>query len=510
MERKVEVKNTEANSLVNVPENLPGLMRGDELVITNFPDCREYPDYAKYMKGMILTVDTPIIFALYTNADYLTYISGVSIKKSQTAMDRMRKLGYKGDFDEIEIKIFADMVEFLNKDKVEKKVEYKSYSIAIPDNKKDESVIEEMISKVDIDRLVKMISISLERGKRPKQEHVDWFLRQWALNKYEFYLAFGHKLSISTPISFQMDDNEMSSGVYGMYHTFPKYAATLDVITRKGGIKAYVNNKMPSDISLFKTYCSEVYTGGMKVSKFLSQLFQDGAFDLEFSKLLQDREVKGNINISIDPYDFLTCSQNMHGWKSCFALRGQYRAGPYSYCIDGSSLVVFRDNGKAYNYSVSMAEGEVDDFGKNAFSGNSKSWRQFCHFDKKTCAAIFSREYPSDKKIDGVREVARTLLESTISKYLGIPDEWDNYGDQKDLANKAYFGAVIYHDEGQHHYSDIAHWPSLMQRYQIQKTLIAPSGIDMSKVDIRAGHKLRCFVCGREHVHQGSVSCGRC
>lgn len=510
MERNIAVKTKdEANGLINVPGNLAGMKVGDRLVITDFPAGRKYPEYAKYMKGIYIRVGDVVRFNLYMGVDFLTVITGECIQESATAKQRMLDNGYTGNFDEINIKIFSDMVSLEGKkeDKKEKK-ELVVRSIAIKDSDKKKEIIDEMISKVDLERLKKMISISMERGQKPNEEVFDWFIHQWAMNKYEFYLAFGRSLTISTPVSFQIDETEMNSMVYDLYKRFPAYAASMDLITRNGGMSAYVDNKLPGGIPLFERYCSEYYQRGMKVSKFFSHLFKDGIFDVEFSKLMQDRVVKGNVTISIDPYDFLTCSENMHNWHSCFSLRGQYRAGPYSYCIDPSSMVVFRDNGKIYDYAVVTDEEGTKDYGKNAFKGNSKSWRQFVHFDKETCCAVFSREYPSKKKIEGVREVARGLLESTISKYLGIPDEWDNYGDLLDISRKPYFGThIIYKDVGRHHYSDISNWPQLRSSYDIQKAVVAPKDTDMTKVNIKAGAELRCFKCGKKHQKSGSIVC---
>lgn len=516
MEKKVKVAKAEkaTGGLKNIPDNLPGLEMGDVLVITHLPDCRKYPDYAEYMIGMNVHVDEIMRFNLYFGEEYLTTVETGSLLASPSAMERMKSKGYTGDFNGIEFPVYPDMVEFgggkaTNADKKkedDKKPSKKTYSIV--SEKKDPEIIKEMISKVDLNRLRKMISISMERGRTPDEGVFNWYINEWAKNKYEFYLAFGRKLSISTPISFKIDETEMSAGVYELYRKYAKYAATMDMVMRNGGMAAYLDNKMPSGINFFKEYCSEFYKGGMNVSKFFSRLFSDADFDLDFSKLLQNRDVKGNITISIDPYDYLTSSQNMHGWRSCHSLRGAYRAGPYSFCIDSATLVAFRDNGKTYHYGVVNGEDRTEDFGKNAFDGNSKSWRQLIHVDKKTCAAVFSREYPSNKTIDGVIDETRALLETTLANYLGIENVWENYGDLSDMARQSYFdGKIIYHDISSHHYSDIYNWVSLTRQYNIRKALVAPENTDMGKIDITVGAKLKCFKCGKFHKNSGQIIC---
>lgn len=512
MEINKELKGViSADDFENVPDHLKGIKIGDRLVITKIREGM--PDYAKYLLGMRIIVNEVTRYNM-ANTDYIMYfIKEVLDDSAPSARERIIKNGYKGDFSEMSIAIYPDMVEFLEKKEKkddEKKEEKRVVSLCT--DSRDPEIIKEMISKVDRERLEKMIRIATQK-RDLSSETVDWFLNEWAKNKYEFYLAFGKNLSISSPIEFKMDENEMHGLVTALYMEWPKYAATLDRIASHG-MESFLENRMPSD-SFFAKYMPDVYVRGSKVSKFLSRICKDEEFDIAISKVMQNRMVKGNVTVSIDPYDYLTSATSMHGWTSCHSLQGGYRAGCFTFVTDPGTLVAFRDNGKMYHYSNVIAErdGNVNgiDFGKNAFVGNSKSWRQYIHVDKKTCACLFSREYPQNKTVDGVIDKVRELIEGAISGYLGIDNVWDNYGDIKKLGKTKYEGSVLYREETTHHYSDILNWDSLLGRYKIRKTLVAPANTDVSKILISVGGQLRCFSCGRElSPNSHYVTCSGC
>lgn len=505
MENKIQLG--EDTKITGAPAHLEGVCYGDRLVITNFPDTHKYGKYDKYLNGVRIYVEDLIQYNLANGSDELTVLnfSDLGPKSKETVVAN----GYPGKFGDCEVKIYADMVELF--DKHEKPCEGSKRVVSIRVKDKDKDILAEMISKVDVDRIKKIMAISMGRGRKPSQDMVDWFMVEWAKHKYEYYLAFGRNLAISAPISFKIDDNEMSGSVMELYRKFPKYAATIDLVAQNG-MHYFIDNKCPR-VGLFDRYFTDFYKPGMNLSKFFSRLCQDPAFDLEFSKVLENREVKGSVVVSIDPYDYLTSAMTMHDWSSCHRFDGDMPGGVYSYAVDDATIVAYRDNGKVYHYDKGYCKGLAYDYGKNAFEGNSKSWRQMIYFDKDTCSMIFGREYPQKKIIDGVIDKVREIIEEAVANYAGIPNSWDNYGDLKDIASKKYFGDhAIYRDATLHHYSDIGEWTSLKRNYpEIRKTLISPANTDMSKAQIVVGGEMRCLMCGKK-ISDGShyVLCGNC
>ena len=207
-----------------------------------------------------------------------------------------------------------------------------------------------------------------------------------------------------------------------------------------------------------------------KLSKFLSSLFNDESFDVALSKVLQNRIVKGNFYVSIDPYDFLTMSVNRHGWSSCLSIenaRGNGNAaGSFSYMLDSTTMVCYRSNDKDYDY----------DFKNVKFTGNSKSWRQLVHINKSNCAMMFNRQYPQNSNID-TASLVRELLETRIATYLGRENEWENMGNNDSWYKPSM--SIAYNDS-----------------HNQTRVTVVPKGTHL-KFNIDSGAKIVCLNCGK-------------
>ena len=76
--------------------------------------------------------------------------------------------------------------------------------------------------------------------------------------------------------------------------------------------------------------------------------------------------------MSIDPYDFLSISDNNHNWSSCHNLfDGEYRVGNLNYMADSVTMV-------GYYCSNDLFDEELEAFG-NIKTWNSKKWRVLIH-----------------------------------------------------------------------------------------------------------------------------------
>lgn len=562
MEKK-KVVCAECEDFINVPSYLEGIEYGDALVVAEFPDTHKYTKEQTWCKDIRFKANKRFRDALAEGFPiYVVIYDGMPDVHKRI----VRENGYDGDFGGITpIEIYIDQIRFADKMPGKRKdvkgEELVTYSIV--NEKHDAKIIDEMISKVDRERFTKMCRVAMHNGGSPSSASIDLYLLEWANAKYDWYVAFGNNLTISTPLDFSMDGNELRPMIDNLCKEYPMFASNIHLIrsAAKNDMEPFVNNKMPSGIDLFKRFAGDIYKDRMKVTRFLSALHKKEIFevrnnegkvlktfskrelaydfcakkrelaiqcdvfavpsaiaeqfDIDLSKVMQDRIVKGNITISIDPYDFLTSGTTMHGWSTCQRLWGDMSAALFSFITDPGCLIAYRNNGKEYTYDRIVASGpnghEEVNLGKNAFVGNSKSWRQFIHCDPTTCTFLFSREYPSDKQIADIPDVTRKLLEDTISKVIGV-DNWDNYGDLENIAEKTYFGGkAIYKDVNHHHYSDIANWKNLMTRYKIRKTLVSPEKTDMSKAHIYVGGPVYCLKCGKRLSSDShSCLCGGC
>lgn len=326
--------------------------------------------------------------------------------------------------------------------------------------------INEMISKVNRERLVNVFRYA--NGGRPvKTDIVDKYLEDWAKKKFDIYCMFGRNLTISQSVEFQMDDQEMRSLVDELMKKFPKYAPLLS----KFEIKYYVSNQINSYYENWMERIDMKEVKGVKLSKFLSGLFEDEKFDVELSRVLQNSRVNGHYYISIDPYDFLTISTNKHGWKSCAEINNVREAGgntrgAFSYLLDSTSMVAYRSNDKDYEYTT-----------KNVtFVGNSKSWRQMVHINKNNCAIMFNRQYPNSiPEQSNVRE----LLEAQIAQYIKRENIWENLGNDSKYYNPSI--RIAYNDSG-----------------NSSRITVVPKSQPLGGLIIDSGARIYCVECGRQ------------
>ena len=308
-----------------------------------------------------------------------------------------------------------------------------THGIYVPKKNHDEAIIQEMIAAVDARRMRNLMSIagSGEGNRRNcNQEVVDRYLLEWAHAKIGIYLAFGRKLVISNQIDIEISAGEMEGLRNAFIREYSKYAPILCYFSAEEFLQNRVGNHQE-----FSDYIPE-YKSGMNLTRFLANYLKDEDLNNELSKLMQAKTIKGNISLSIDPYDYLTCSINQHKWQSCHRINGgQYGNGPITYMMDESTIVGFKDNGRTYSYNISGFK----------FEGNSKAMRQLIHMDQHTCAAIFSRIYPDDRArgqaADELNESLRRLYRHAMAESTGFPCIWtksDTFKGETDRGGFAY------------------------------------------------------------------------
>lgn len=344
--------------------------------------------------------------------------------------------------------------------------------------KKHQSVMEEMKSKVDRKRLQKLLSVSASAyGEKNfvSSDKLEEYLDLWAYAKYEYYLLFGNQLSIEASVEQPMTKKEMISLLVDLKVKYPKYGPWIDMFDASD----YVSNSIgyvSSSVFKYASYCST----GMKLSGFFSKLLNDKDFDLDLSKVLQNKFVKGFVTISIDPYDYLTSSINQHDWRSCHRITdGEWGTGSLSYLLDHATLVAYKHSGKQYDYDL---------FGFK-FSGNSKSFRQCIYFDKSSCNMLFGRTYPSASRADDiVCETVRELLFRQIENYFDLcePQKW--------LERNNYMEGS-YEDICELHYSDIENG------YDFRWARLLNSKPDIAEFEV--GFDVPCLLCGDDVTSSG-------
>lgn len=310
--------------------------------------------------------------------------------------------------------IFVNDINDNEKDKVEKIDMSLKDDIKIDED--EEKIIDEMISKVDINTFMKIIynraSLTMplaEVNKRISLNDCKEYLRRWAISKMDLYIALGRNLKIEKEIEAEKDMNYFVDKYNEIKNKFPLYLPMLEIISMDD-INDNTYHEYRSSAIFRKIPQVE---NGMKITKLIS-LYGNNELDIEFSKMYQEKGTQ-TIAISIDPLDYLTVSINGSGWKSCHNFfNGAYSDAPISYMFDETSMV-------AYAYSSVIEYNHI----VVPFKHNSKKWRQMIYVDKNSSSVVFSREYPF--KSEQNKEEIRKMYEETICQNLGWKNNWYIY-----------------------------------------------------------------------------------
>lgn len=311
------------------------------------------------------------------------------------------------------------------------------YPFKIDKDSKKSEIIEEMISKVDKENLRSMMSLGY-RTKLISDEVLNIYLQQWAYAKYEFYLMLGRNLSVSKEIVVSAPTNELEGKIISLKSKYSCYSIILNLFN----INDYIDNVCPDSEVLTKY--NDIYTRGMKLSKFFSKYFKDTQFDIDYSKVLQYKNLKTKAYISIDPCDYMTQSINKNNWKSCHNQHsGMYGTAPYSLMLDECTLVAYTSDGKKVHYEFNALE--YDNGGiRFEFDWNSKNTRTLVNIDLNSGAMCFNKPYPNASET--LNEEIRQFAEENLANYLGIKNEWKICPSYPFVPNVAQIGDFHYKD----------------------------------------------------------------
>jgi len=316
----------------------------------------------------------------------------------------------------------------------------RSYASVMP--KASEEIIQEMISKVDLDRFMQIVAITSNQ-MFPKKEYALKILRQWAEAKSFYYLLFNKNLWVERESVMEMTESEMSALISNLEEKFPHYAFATRSIT----MRDWINNEL-RDAFAHDGQWSRIKTvqSGTKVSGALHNMYKDDIFDGAISQILQNKTVAGKVRVSIDPYDYATVSMNAHNWSSCHRLGGESGFGFASYMFDEATLVAYRTNGKDFLYAKGDSKFSkwFNFFGNFKFYGNSKAWRSMVYFDKDTLSfAIPHLHYPSSNS--DLETMVKDILIETIKEKVEV--DFSVYANN-DVSK-------IFTDASSTHYNDI-------------------------------------------------------
>lgn len=122
----------------------------------------------------------------------------------------------------------------------------------------------------------------------------------------------------------------------------------------------------------------------------------------EASRIIQENVISGYLCFSVHPLDYLSISENIHNWRSCHALDGDYRSGNLNYMLDSSTVVCYLRADK---------QAVLPHFPEDVL-WNSKKWRVLFFFSNDTTMVFAGRQYPfvANKGIDIIKDKILPVL----------------------------------------------------------------------------------------------------
>ena len=271
----------------------------------------------------------------------------------------------------------------------------------------------------------------------------DKFFCKWSSSKDE-YLGqfFKESLILTKKISVKKDAQHLEEEVfefrkklsdllYGQQLDGKLFREYMDVLQ----IKNLMNNCAEKDSTIYSNnQKKEVKINkGAKVSRVLRHIFSGDLLEelqTEYSKIFNNKELNGYINLSIHPMDYLTMSVNNSGWESCLNIYdGSYRAGTSALMNSNNTIVAY------FTTKDSLTETEL----VSGITWNDKKWRtlltvgeSFLHlnrqypysFDEMSEAALdFAEEiFFADRKLSCTKKRSESNMYIQVNEDLMYND----------------------------------------------------------------------------------------
>jgi len=317
--------------------------------------------------------------------------------------------------------------------------------VRIHAGKKDPKVLSEMIGLVDKEKMQKMMSVGashLNKGKiTVSMDMVNSYLEKWAYSKYDQFVLFDHSLKITEEVDLTMSTEQMAFEINRLCQQYRQFALLLKLFRPEDYISNSFSEFAHGSKNKEEEYVRNLYktiylTKGRRLSTALSEIVQDEGykverelgdgtivkarhtFDIELSKVMQTKTIKGSIYISIDPCDFLMMSTNQHNWKSCMAISPEctgYNNVVLSKMTDEGSLVAYKCSNEEVQYNL---DGFTWDY-------VSMQVRYLLFMDKTNGAIGIDGGYGgANAKSKELQDKILKFLMNKITKYCEVEDNW--------------------------------------------------------------------------------------
>lgn len=262
-----------------------------------------------------------------------------------------------------------------------------------------------------------------------EEKSIDYILRFWNQEKGLLYKLLGNKLMHSEQVIFSASKEELLEKMEDMIYRDTFVQKYKDIVYREGneqsldwevrwGLSSLVNpdslilNKYSGE-NIKHTFKSKTIAiqNGAKPMRLLAKIaaiydlddeFEE--FRLKHSQVLNTKELRGELVLSIHPLDFMTMSDNDSGWSSCMSWQddGCYRRGTVEMMNSDSVLVAYLKAEKDMNIT-------------RDYHWSNKKWRQLFIFTPDFMTGIKAYPYRSDELSSKVLDIMGRLAKENLN-----------------------------------------------------------------------------------------------
>lgn len=243
----------------------------------------------------------------------------------------------------------------------------------------------------DIDEIKRQVErvIQYSQGFNVPLNGIDTMIDDWLQAKKDFIERMDGNLiyTLDDPVSFELDSNakrekleRFSEQVAEHYENWELYQFLNSL-----NVEDFYNNRTSKD---YTTSSGTLIPSNFKVVKAFKFFEKDPdrlkIVQSEASRIIQENVVSGYFCVSVHPLDFLSASENVHNWRSCHALDGEYRSGNLNYMMDNSTFMCYLRADK---------QAILPHFPEDV-PWNSKKWRTLFFLSNDRTLLFAGRSYP--------------------------------------------------------------------------------------------------------------------
>lgn len=374
----------------------------------------------------------------------------------------------------------------------------------------------EALTQEEQEKITDYITEFGDEYRNPKDStSLSYILRFWNSAKSDLFSLFGNKLILKYPITYAqpvddiiqecVNDPELSILLSDFKKAFRSFDPTTDYYEYSPLF--YLDRLLPlKNNSVYNSTCIK-YNGkeykissNTKVIRVLGKMARDtkdpGIIDLyeklriALSRHTNQKELHGNLCLSIHPLDYMTMSDNNSGWDSCmsWAEKGDYRAGTVE--MMNSPYVV-----------VAYVESEHKQATFADITWNNKKWRELFLVTPNLTTEI--KPYPYTNEFftkETLRRLATLQPEANFSDAFEMPVRKTFTYKDKELVFRPCTN-YMYNDFGLT--TSNKHW-----------AIINEDNLDSWQTHINYSGTMNCMSCG-EGIDYGSdysneVFCAPC